>query len=203
MNNDNFISSSIVIESEKANEILDLFEARLIKHSDNHQDQNDFGKIISDEVSEKFRMNFKKNNWLNIPHGPKWCVVEDIHKDLNQINIKSSANPWSFDYMSPCSSALQYICNECLMHDIDTKVQIRSQDNIPSFTEAIYVTGWSMGGVIIPKTKQKIWWNKNIRNDFKFTFQDEIQKHNMGDIDIHGELIPHIQNIFFEESKKS
>ena len=199
MNQQNFISSKVVLISEKASEILNSFNERLDKHDDNFQNKNDFGKIILEEISNKFNMNIDSKNWLNDQHSPEWCIVEDIHIDLNQIDLKSSSDPWSFDYMAPCLRALSYIYNETLSKDINAKIETRSQDEIPSFTQAEYTTGWSMGGVIMPKNKIKTWWDKNLRNDFKNTFQDEKRKYKMNDL--HGELIPHIQNLFFEENR--
>ena len=199
MNQQNFISSKVVLISEKASEILNSFKERLDRHDDNFQNKNDFGKIILEEISNKFNMNIDSKNWLNDQYSPEWCIVEVIHIDLNQIDLKSSSDPWSFNYMAPCLRALSYIYNETLSKDINAKIETRSQDEIPSFTQAEYTTGWSMGGVIMPKNKIKTWWDKNLRNDFKNTFQDEKHKYKMNDL--HSELIPHIQNLFFEENR--
>ena len=73
--------------------------------------------------------------------------------------------------MAPCMRALSYIYNETLSKDINAKIETRSQDEIPSFTQAEYTTGWSMGGVIMPKNKIKTWRDKNLRNDFKYIFK--------------------------------
>ena len=43
-----------------------------------------------------------------------------------------------------------------------------------------------MGGVIMPKNKIKTWWDKNLRNDFKYTFQEEKNNYKMDDL--HGEV---------------
>ena len=87
MNQKNFISSKVVLISEKASEILNSFKERLDKHDDNFQNQHDFGKIILEEISIKFSMNIDSKNWLNDLYSPEWCIVENIHIDSNQIKM--------------------------------------------------------------------------------------------------------------------
>ncbi len=54
---------------------------------------------------------------------------------------------------------------------------------------------------LCPLLKKKTWWDSTIRKDWKGdTLQSEEEKHGMKNI--HGELIPHIQNIFFNEQKE-
>ena len=199
--NENFISSTIKIFSSNAEGILNLFKERLSVQNDNFKDQKNFGKLINDNIASKVRMNIKSDDWLKGNNNPDWCIVSDIHLDLNQIDLMSADNKYSFNNMAPCLTALLYIYHECNLKDEKMQIETRSQDNNLSFAEAEFVTGKLFYGTSLPIIKKKTWWDSTIRKDWKGdTLQSEEEKHGMKNI--HGELIPHIQNIFFNEQKE-
>lgn len=197
----NFITTHVNILSSKGADILKSFQERLAVNSDNHQDQNDFGKLIDDNIASKVRMNINSKKWLKGDNNPKWCIVEDIHIDLNQISLKSAANAFNFGYLDSCSTALLYLYHECNLIDETMEIETRSQDELLGFIQAEFVQGKIFYGTSSPITKKKTWWDSNQRKDWKGdTIQNEIDKHNMKNI--HEELIPHIQNIFFKEQRE-
>ena len=127
--NENFISSTIKIFSSNAEGILNLFKERLSVQNDNFKDQKNFGKLINDNIAAKVRMNIKSDDWLKGNNNPDWCIVSEIHLDLNQIDLMSADNKYSFNNMAPCLTALLYIYHECNLKDEKMQIETRSQDN--------------------------------------------------------------------------
>ncbi len=110
------VFTSITMFSEKASKLCEHLQQRLDAHTDIHIRQDDFNKLMPSEMHNN-------EYWSN--DDAKWCIVNEINSNLQNIQLKSG---WDYP-----KKAVEWIVDELNKLDPKARVEVRYEDEVPNF----------------------------------------------------------------------